>query len=111
MGLLLFNKEQEKIQKQEEEAIINAEEKVKLAEEKVKLNFIDVLVIVATFGMIFFIGMFFTVMSNWQIFLTSIPLCYLIYCNISMLNNRLAQAYCKGAMDTIEEIEEYERKL
>ena len=86
------------------EAIINIE-------EKVKLNFIDVLVIVATFGMIFFIGMFSTVMSNWQIFLTSIPLCYLIYCNISMLNNRLVQAYCKGAMDTIEEIEEYERKL
>ena len=27
-------------------------------EEKVKLNFIDVLVIVATFGLIFFMGMF-----------------------------------------------------
>ena len=86
------------------EAIINIE-------EKVKLNFIDVLVIVATFGMIFFIGMFSTVMSNWQIILTSILLCYLIHCTISMLNNKLAQAYCEGAMDTIEVIEEYERKL
>ena len=80
-------------------------------EEKVKLNFIDVLVIVASFGMIFFMGMFSTVMSNWQMFLISIPLCYLIYCNINMLNNRLAQAYCEGAMDTIEVFTEYERKL
>ena len=80
-------------------------------EEKVKLNFTDVLPIVATFGAIFFIGMFSTVMSNWQIFLTSILLCYLIHCTISMLNNKLAQAYCEGALDTIEVIEEYERKL
>ena len=80
-------------------------------EEKVKLNFTDVLLIVTTFGVIFFIGMFSTVMSNWQLFLTSIPLCYLIYCNISMLNNKLAQAYYEGAIDIIEVIEEYERKL
>ena len=86
------------------EAIINAE-------EKVKLNFIDVLVIVATFGLIFFMGMFSTVMSNWQLFLTSIPLCYSIYFNIRVLNNKLAQAYCEGAIDTIKVIEEYERKL
>ena len=86
------------------EAIINVE-------EKVKLNFIDVLVIVATFGLIFFMGMFSTVMSNWQLFLTSIPICYLIYCIISMLNNKLAQAYCEGAMDTIKVIEGYEKKL
>ena len=80
-------------------------------EEKVKLNFIDVLVIVATFGLIFFIGMFSTVMSNWQLFLTSIPLCYLIHCNISMLNNKLVQAYYEGGIDTIEVLKEYERKL
>ena len=86
------------------EAIINVE-------EKVKLNFIDVLVIVATFGLIFFMGMFSTVMSNWQLFLTSIPLCYLILCIIRMLNNKLAQAYYEGGIDTIEVIKEYERKL
>ena len=80
-------------------------------EEKVKLNFIDVLVIVATFGLIFFMGMFSTVMSNWQIMLTSILLCYLIQCTINILNNKLAQAYYEGALDTIEVIEEYERKL
>ena len=80
-------------------------------EEKVKLNFIDVLVIVTTFGVIFFIGMFSTVMSNWQIFLISIPLCYSIYCIIRMLNNKLAQAYYEGGIDTIEIIKEYERKL
>ena len=80
-------------------------------EEKVKLNFTDVLLIVTTFGVIFFIGMFSTVMSNWEIFLTGILLCYSIHCNIRMLNNKLAQAYCEGAMDTIEVIEEYERKL
>ena len=80
-------------------------------EEKVKLNFTDVLLIVTIFGVIFFIGMFSTVMSNWQIILISIPLCYSIYCIIRMLNNKLAQAYCEGAMDTIEVIEEYERKL
>ena len=89
------------------EVIISVEE----IEEKVKLNFIDVLPIVATFGLIFFMGMFSTVMSNWQLFLTSIPLCYLIYCNISMLNNKLVQVYYKGGMDTIELIEEYEKKL
>ena len=81
------------------------------AEEKVKLNFTDVLQIVTTFGVIFFIGMFSTVMSNWQIFLISIPLCCSIYCNIRMLNNKLAQAYYEGAIDIIEVIEEYERKL
>ena len=80
-------------------------------EEKVKLNFTDVLLIVTTFGVIFFIGMFSTVMSNWQIILTSILLCYLIHCNISILNNKLAQAYCEGAIDTIAVIEEYEKKL
>ena len=80
-------------------------------EEKVKLNFTDVLLIVTTFGVIFFIGMFSTVMSNWQLFLTSIPLCYLIHCIISMLNNKLAQAYYEGAIDIIEVIEKYERKL
>ena len=79
--------------------------------EKVKLNFTDVLLIGTTFGVIFFIGMVSTVMSNWQIFLTSIPLCYLIHCNIRMLNNRLAQAYCEGAMDTIEVFTEYEKNL
>ena len=80
-------------------------------EEKVKLNFTDVLLIGTTFGMIFFIGMFSTVMSNWQIFLTSIPLCYLIHCNIRMLNNKLVQAYCEGTIDTIEVITEYEKNL
>ena len=88
-----------------EEVLINVEE----IEEKVKLNFIDVLVIVATFGLIFFMGMFSTVMSNWQIILTSILLCYLIHCTISILNNKLAQAYCEGAIDTIEVIEGYEK--
>ena len=86
------------------EAIINVE-------EKVKLNFTDVLQIVTTFGVIFFIGMFSTVMSNWQIILTSILLCYLIHCTISMLNNKLTQAYCEGAIDTIKVIEGYEKKL
>ena len=81
------------------------------AEEKVKLNFTDVLQIVTTFGVIFFIGMFSTVMSNWQIFLTSILLYCSIYFNIRVLNNKLAQAYYKGGIDTIEIIEEYERKL
>ena len=81
------------------------------AEEKVKLNFTDVLLIVTIFGVIFFIGMFSTVMSNWQIILTSILLCCSIYCNIRMLNNKLAQAYYEGAIDIIEVIEEYERKL
>ena len=78
-------------------------------EEKVKLNLTDVLLIVTIFGVIFFIGMFSTVMSNWQIILTSILLCYLIHCTISMLNNKLAQAYCEGAMDTIKVIEGYEK--
>ena len=80
-------------------------------EEKVKLNFTDVLLIVTIFGVIFFIGMFSTVMSNWQIFLISIPLCCSIYCNIRMLNNKLVQAYYEGGIDTIEVIKEYERKL
>ena len=79
--------------------------------EKVKLNFTDVLLIITNFGVIFFIGMFSTVMNNWQIFLTGILLCYLIYRNISMLNNRIAQAYCEGAIDTIKVIEGYEKKL
>ena len=80
-------------------------------EEKVKLNFTDVLLIVTIFGVIFFIGMFSTVMSNWQIILTSILLCYLIHCTIRMLNNKLAQAYCEGVIALIEVIEEYEKKL
>ena len=80
-------------------------------EEKVKLNFTDVLLIVTTFGVIFFIGMFSTVMSNLQIFLISIPLCYSIHCNIRMLNNKLVQAYYEGGIDTIEVLKEYERKL
>ena len=89
----------------------NIKEVIIIAEEKVKLNFIDVLPIVATFGAIFFIGMFSTVMSNWQIFLISIPLCCSIYCNIRMLNNKLVQAYYEGGIDTIEVLKEYERKL
>ena len=89
----------------------NIKEVIINAEEKVKLNFTDILIIVITFGLIFFMGMFSTVMSNWQLFLTSIPLCYLIHCNISMLNNKLAQAYCEGAIDTIKVIEGYEKKL
>ena len=80
-------------------------------EEKVKLNFTDILLIVTTFGVMFFVGMFSTAMSNWQIFLISIPLCYSIYCIIRMLNNKLAQAYYEGGIDTIEVIKEYERKL
>ena len=80
-------------------------------EEKVKLNFTDVLLIVTIFGVIFFIGMFSTVMSNLQIFLISIPLCYSIHCNIRMLNNKLVQAYYEGGIDTIEVLKEYERKL
>ena len=80
-------------------------------EEKVKLNFTDILIIVITFSMVFFTGMFSTVMSNWQIFLTGILLCYSIYCIIRMLNNKLAQAYYAGGIDTIEIIKEYERKL
>ena len=78
-------------------------------EEKVKLNFTDILIIVITFSMVFFTGMFSTVMSNWQIFLISIPLCGLIHCIIRMLNNKVAQAYCEGAIDTIEVIEGYEK--
>ena len=80
-------------------------------EEKVKLNFIDILLIVTIFGVIFFIGMFSTVLSNWQIILISILLCYLIHCTIRMLNNKLAQAYCEGAIDTIEVFTEYEKNL
>ena len=80
-------------------------------EEKVKLNFTDVLLIVTTFGVMFFVGMYSTAMSNWEIFLTSILLCCSIYCNIRMLNNKLAQAYYEGAIDIIEVIEEYEKKL
>ena len=80
-------------------------------EEKVKLNFTDVLLIVTTFGVMFFVGMFSTVMSNWQMFLISIPLCCSIHCNIRMLNNKLAQAYYEGGIDTIEVIKEYEKKL
>ena len=87
----------------------NIKEVIIIAEEKVKLNFTDVLLIVTNFGVIFFIGMFSTVMSNWQIFLISIPLCYSIYCIIRMLNNKLVQAYCEGAIDTIEVIEGYEK--
>ena len=82
-----------------------------IAEEKVKLNFIDVLLIVTTFGVIFFTGMFSTVMSNWQMFLISIPLCCSIYCIIRMLNNKLVRAYYEGGIDTVKVIEEYEIKL
>ena len=82
-----------------------------IAEEKVKLNFADVLLMITNFGAIFFIGMFSTVMSNWQIFLTGILLCYSIHCNIRVLNNKLAQAYYEGGIDTIEIIKEYEKKL
>ena len=78
-------------------------------EEKVKLNFIDVLLIGTTFGVMFFVGMFSTVMSDWQIILTSILLCYSIHCNISMINNKLAQAYYEGGIDTIELIKKYEK--
>ena len=78
-------------------------------EEKVKLNFTNILIIVITFSMVFFTGMFSTVMSNWQIFLTSILLYCSIYFNIRVLNNKLAQAYCEGAMDTIKVIEGYEK--
>ena len=80
-------------------------------EEKVKLNFTDVLLIGITFSMVFFTGMFSTAMSNWQMFLISIPLCCSIYCNIRMLNNKLVQAYYEGGIDTIEVLKEYERKL
>ena len=89
----------------------NIKEVIINAEEKVKLNFTDVLQIVTTFGVIFFVGMFSTAMSNWQMFLISIPLCCSIYCIIRMLNNKLAQAYCEGAIDTIKVIEGYEKKL
>ena len=89
----------------------NTKEVITNVEEKVKLNFTDVLLIVTTFGVIFFTGMFSTVMSNWQMFLISIPLCCSIYCIIRMLNNKLVQAYYEGGIDTIEVIEEYERKL
>ena len=89
----------------------NIKEVITNVEEKVKLNFTDVLLIVITFSMVFFTGMFSTVMSNWQMFLISIPLCCSIYFNIRMINNKLAQAYYEGAIDIIEVIEEYERKL
>ena len=79
--------------------------------ERVGLNFTDILLIVITFSMVFFTGMFSTAMSNWRMFLISIPLCCSIYHIIRMLNNKLAQAYYEGALDTIEVIEEYERKL
>ncbi len=80
-------------------------------EEKVKLNFTDVLLIVTTFGVMFFVGMFSTTMSNWEIFLTSILLCCSIYCNIRILNSKLVQAYYAGGIDTIEVLKEYEKKL
>ena len=79
--------------------------------ERVGLNFTDILIIVITFVGMFFVGMFSTVMSNLEIFLTGILLCCSIYCNIKMLNNKLAQAYCEGTIDIIEAIEEYEKKL
>lgn len=89
----------------------NIKEVIINGEEKVKLNFTDVLLIVTTFGVMFFVGMFSTVMSNLEIFLTGILLCCSIYCNIRMLNNKLAQAYYEGCIDTIEVIKEYEKKL
>ena len=79
--------------------------------ERVGLYFTDILIIVITFIVMFFVGMFSTVMSNLEIFLTGILLCCSIHCIIRMLNNKLAQAYCEGAIDTIKVIEEYERKL
>ena len=78
-------------------------------EEKVKLNFTDILLIGITFSIVFFTGMFSTAMSNWQMFLISIPLCCSILCIIRMLNNKLAQAYYEGAIDIIEVIEGYEK--
>ena len=89
----------------------NIKEVITNIEEKVKLNFIDVLLIVTTFVVMFFVGMFSTEMSNWKMFLISIPLCCSIYYIINMLNNKLAQAYYEGIIDVIEVIEEYERKL
>ena len=89
----------------------NIKEVIINLEEKVKLNFTDILIIVITFSMVFFTGMFSTVMSNWQMFLISIPLCCSIYCNIRMLNNKLVQAYYEGGIDTIEIIKEYEKNL
>ena len=89
----------------------NIKEVIINIEEKVKLNFTDVLLIGTTFGVIFFIGMFSTVMSNWQMFLISVPLCCSIHCIIRMLNNKLAQAYYEGGIDTIEVIKEYEKNL
>ena len=89
----------------------NIKEVIIIAEEKVKLNCADVLLRGITFSVVFFTGMFSTAMSNWQMFLISIPLCCSIYCIIRMLNNKLAQAYYEGAIDIIEVIEEYERKL
>lgn len=83
----------------------NTKEIITNVEEKVKLNFTDILIIVITFSMVFFTGMFSTAMSNWQMFLISIPLCCSIYCIIRMLNNKLAQAYYEGAIDIIEVIE------
>ena len=89
----------------------NIKKVIIIAEEKVKLNFIDVLLIVTTFGVIFFTGMFSTVMSNWQMFLISIPLCCSIYYIIRILNNKLVQAYYARGIDTIEVIKEYEKNL
>ena len=89
----------------------NIKEVITNAEEKVKLNFTDVLQIVTTFCVIFFIGMFSTAMSNWEMFLISIPLCCSIYCIIRMLNNKLAQAYYEGTIDIIEVITEHEKNL
>ena len=89
----------------------NTKEVITNIEEKVKLNFTDILIIVITFSMVFFTGMFSTVMSNWQMFLISIPLCCSIYFNIRMINNKLAQTYYEGAIDIIEVIEGYEKKL
>ena len=87
----------------------NIKEEIINAEKKVKLNFTDILLIVTTFGVMFFVGMFSTAMSNWQIFLTSILLCYSIHCNIRVLNNKLVQAYYAGGIDIIKAIEEYEK--
>ena len=89
----------------------NIKEVLDNVEEKVKLNFTDVLLIVTTFGVVFFVGMFSTAMSNWKIFLIGILLCCSIHCIIRMLNNKLAQTYYEGCIDTIEVIKEYEKKL
>ena len=89
----------------------NIKEVIINAEEKVKLNFTDILLIVTTFGVMFFVGMFSTAMSNWQIFLTSILLCYSIHCNIMVLNNKLVQEYYNSLLNKKKKLDEEKNKL